>query len=94
MKIVINNCWGGFSLSDEAITLYKSKKGIAEDAKDFWDRDIERNDPTLIEVVEELENSSGSLASLSIVEIPDGIEWYIYDYDGMETIHENHRSWS
>ena len=94
MKIVINNCWGGFSLSDEAITLYKSKKGIAEDAKDVWDHDIERNDPTLIEVVEELENSSGSLASLSIVEIPDGIEWYIYDYDGMETIHENHRSWS
>ena len=27
-------------------------------------------------------------------EIPDDVEWEIDDYDGIETIHEVHRSWS
>ena len=33
-------------------------------------------------------------AELAIVEIPDGIEWEIDDYDGIETIAETHRTWS
>lgn len=58
-----------------------------------WDRTF-RNDPSLVQVVEELgDKASASLASLRVVEIPDGIEWEIHDYDGIETIHERHRSW-
>ena len=30
---------------------------------------------------------------LLIVEIPDGIEWEIWDYDGKESVHEKHRHW-
>jgi hypothetical protein len=46
--------------------------------------------------VEELgKEADGTHAELSIVEIPfDDLEgWYIHDYDGRETIEENHRSW-
>lgn len=32
---------------------------------------------------------------LKIVEIPAGVEWYVYsDDDGTETVHEQHRSWA
>lgn len=57
-------------------------------------RDCDRDDPILVEVVEELgEEASGTFANLSVVEIPDDIDWEIDDYDGVETIHEKHRTW-
>jgi hypothetical protein len=62
----------------------------------FYYNNIERNDLDLIKVVEELgvEKSSGYLSKLEIVEIPDDVvNWYIDDYDGIESIHEDHRSW-
>lgn len=55
---------------------------------------LERDDADLIAVVEELgEEANGRFASLEVVEIPDGVIWDIDDYDGIETIHEVHRSW-
>jgi len=27
------------------------------------------------------------------VEVPDDVVWTIENYDGMETIHEKHRTW-
>lgn len=53
-----------------------------------------RADPLLVQVVEELgEEADGACASLRIVEIPDDVKWFIDDYDGQETIREEHRSW-
>jgi hypothetical protein len=40
-----------------------------------------------------LKAASGRHAQLVIVEIPDDIEWEIDEYDGVESIHEKHRSW-
>lgn len=38
---------------------------------------------------------AGSGHRVKIVEIPEGVDWYIYsDDDGTETIHEQHRVWS
>lgn len=55
---------------------------------------IKRDDPMLIQVVEELgEEANGACADLEIAEIPDGIEYEISEYDGLESIHEAHRSW-
>lgn len=55
---------------------------------------IERNDPLLVQVVEELgEEANADLAKLVIVEIPDGTEFEIDNYDGMESVHEKHRRW-
>ena len=53
-----------------------------------------RNDPTLIEVVEELgKKASGRYGNLVVVEIPDGMDYVIDEYDGIETLHENVRVW-
>lgn len=55
---------------------------------------LDRDDVDLIAVVEELgEEANGKFSKLEVVEIPDGIDWEIDDYDGMETIEEVHRSW-
>jgi hypothetical protein len=57
--------------------------------------DIERDDPILIQVVEELgEESWGRFAELKIVEIPSDTSWQIEEYDGLEHIAECHRRWS
>ncbi|MGH9877428.1 MAG: hypothetical protein ACRD5H_07300 [Nitrososphaerales archaeon] len=58
-------------------------------------RDYEaRMCPQLIRVVEEMGSAVNTkYAELKIVEIPDGIEWEIDEYDGVEAIHEKHRSW-
>lgn len=91
MKIVINTCYGGFGLSDEAMQEYKNRKGLTTDF--LWE--IERNDPDLVEIVEELgDEANGAFAHLKIVDIPDGIEWEIEEYDGREWISETHRTWS
>lgn len=140
MKVVVNRCYGGFSLSDKAIEMIMNRKGlncfrymqtkynfldgvneytkcdetevnnhlfVCYMTKDlgekisklpnefFWnDRIIDRNDVDLVAVVEELgEKADGRFAQLKVVEIPDGVNWEIDDYDGVETIHEVHRSW-
>ncbi|QLG62054.1 hypothetical protein [Halorarum salinum] len=63
-------------------------------AKDSWDKDL-RTDPDVIEVVERLEDDANAdLADLKIVEVPEGVEWKIDEYDGAEHIAEKHRTWS
>ena len=55
---------------------------------------IERDDPVLVQVVRELGKAADDdLAELSVVTIPDGVDWERHDYDGVETIEEVHRSW-
>lgn len=54
------------------------------------DSDFEkkRNDEALIEIVERLGSAAnGSFANLKVVEIPDGYDYEISDYDGVETIY-------
>jgi hypothetical protein len=56
--------------------------------------DIERTDPALVKVVEQLgDRASGYYSQLSVVEIPDDVKWTIQDYDGIEWIAEEHRQW-
>ena len=61
----------------------------------FYARDLERNDPLLIQVVEELrKGADGEHSELKIVEIPDDVEWQIDEYDGLEWVAEVHRTWN
>ena len=57
--------------------------------------EIKRDDPALIQAVEELgEDANSHMSCLKIVEIPDDVDWYIYESHGFETIEEKHRSWN
>ena len=66
---------------------------------DAWDEHVyldtpHREDHILIECVEELgKRANGRYAELQVVEIPDGMDYVIDDYDGIETLHENVRCW-
>ena len=56
--------------------------------------DESRADPILIQVVEIMgKEANGSNAKLSIVEIPDDIEYTIEEYDGIEWVAEAHKTW-
>jgi hypothetical protein len=141
MKVVINCCYGGFSISHEGMLRYFEIKGQPvwpEQADNYWkhwtywtvspenrpeskegdafyemsiedrrayneahskltvyERNIERNDPALVQMVEELgKEANGEYSELSVVEIPNDIHWNIEEYDGMERVEEAHRSWS
>jgi hypothetical protein len=57
--------------------------------------DITRDDSVLCQVVETLGKAAwGDFSCLKVVEIPDEVEWYIQEYDGIESIHEVHRQWN
>ena len=48
---------------------------------------IERHDPVLVRVVEEMGKAAdGTCARLTVIEIPDGVDYVIRDYDGMEWV--------
>jgi hypothetical protein len=150
-KVVINACYGGFSLSHAAVMEYAARKGIqvypeadpitvkhfgaltVENATEYrgsinyykvppeqyhecsekwraedgdykrinsmdWyfsSRDVARDDPDLLAVVEELgDAASGRFAKLRIVEIPVDVEWSVEEYDGLEHIAEVHQTWA
>ena len=61
---------------------------------DQYDYCDQRGDPDLVAVVEQLgEGANGWAADLKIVEIPDDVKWHVAEYDGLEWIAENHRTW-
>lgn len=101
-KIVINRCFGGFGLSGLAqrryLELEGKELGEYSDQYDCWSGwyswEVERDDPNLVLVVEELGDRAWGYASeLKVVEVPAGVTWYIGDYDGVEQVHETHRTW-
>lgn len=78
MKIIINDCFGGYGLSEDFLEKY---------GKEF--KELKRNDPQLVAAIEEFgeEESSGYYAKLRIVEIPDDCtDYYVHEYDGEESV--------
>jgi len=83
-KIVYNNCYGGFGLSEKAVLHYAKLKGIT---CTFNDTDIARDDSILAQVVEELgPKANGAHACLCIRELESGTKYIIDEDDGMESI--------
>lgn len=87
----------------KGITLYTKKSSYGsnlyytdEKLSDmFLDCSVPRDDPQLVQVVEELGiKANGFCSSLKIVKIPDDIKWHIEEYDGAEWVAEDHRTWS
>lgn len=129
-KIVINDKYGGFGLSDAAIRRYFEIKGqkvwlevinssytqiwlvqpkdrvaklpglwlehsieVREEylrlysEQTFYVSNMDRTDPILVQVVEELgEEADDKCADLIIEELPKGTLYRINDYDGLESI--------
>lgn len=102
-KVVYNACYGGFSLSLEAEKEYLRRKGFTEFTVDtrygrgyvdkvegwvnYYSRDIERDDPDLVAVVEDMgDKANGEYAKLRVAEIPEGTAYRIDEYDGFESI--------
>ncbi len=138
MKVVINACFGGFSLSEAAYekliewgvpvrtyvpqerdpdtgrylpqpandgeVLFDHDAGTSSMAASmraltgrYWETwlNTARTHPLLVRVVEELgAAANGRCAELAVVEIPDGVDYTIEEYDGQEHIAETHRTWS
>ena len=101
MKIVINKCYGGFSLSKKvykALNIKWDGYGYIQNKdlnikSDNWKE--YRTDKKLIKAIEKigLKQSSGTHAELEIIEIPDDVDWEIDDYDGIESVIDKKRHW-
>ena len=92
-KIVINTCFGGFGLSESSLEDYKKRKNITDE--NFYHWDIPRDCPDLVAMVEEGGTDvDGIYSELKVVDVPDDVNWFIHEYDGMEHVAERHRTWS
>lgn len=107
-KLVVNRSYGGFSVHDDTVRWMRERgceiaeelvlpgesydDGSQRDEDDFRDKtyprrsDI-RTDEHLIEAVE-----NGVARELTVIEVPEDVEWVITEYDGAETVREKHRT--
>lgn len=100
-KIVINECYGGFSLSDQAIDWLKDNGAFKDEEQYQKEKDClkeygmsffldhDRSNSLLIECVETLkEKASGQCANLVVEEVfgKEDVTFEIANYDGFESI--------
>ena len=96
IQVVINSCFGGFSLSEAAQDRLRDL-GMGEDdgLTEYGAWGVSRSDPRLVQVVEEMgEAADGGSARLRITEVPADAKWHIAEYDGREHVAEDHRTWN
>ncbi len=83
MRVIYNACFGGYGLSEKAKKLYNEKAGGS--VKYYGN--IARHDPILVSVIEELgEEANGMCSELALIDIPEGYDYVIDEYDGLERI--------
>jgi len=86
VKIAYNACFGGFSLSKEAVARYAELSGKAVDTS--GGRNCDRADPLLVQVIEELgERANGACAKLALATVRKGTRYFIEEYDGSEWVY-------
>lgn len=80
MKIAINRCYGGFSLSRSALERLGAE----------IEYEVSRHDPRLIAMIESGEDiKGGSSCELHLVEWPDNVPYYVVQDDGWERVEVN-----
>ena len=81
-KIVYNACFGGFGLSEAACERYRELGGTIKSRFD-----MDRADPLLVQVVEELgDNVNTRFSDLRIRELEPDTRYRIDEYDGNEAV--------
>ena len=84
MKVVYNDCYGGFGLSDKAMERYFS---LANRYPSGGSNHVCRWDPILVKIVEELgKEANAKYADLKIRDVPKGELFRIDEYDGLESV--------
>jgi hypothetical protein len=91
MKVLMNICYGGFGFSPEFEEYFYSLHPDLQEEGNCLDYSMSfdtRTDVRIIEAIEAfgLDKASGSYAKLHIEEFPDGLEYSISEYDGVESI--------
>jgi hypothetical protein len=85
-KVVLNNCYGGFRLSEEAVSWLRERLPQDVEVDEWGWIGMTRHHPLLVEVVETLgEEANEFVSELVVVEIKDD-RYLIEEYDGMESI--------
>lgn len=83
-KVIEDNKWYSCSLEERQASNAFYKAHV------IYDRDFERDDPVLVQVVEELgDAANGFCAKLRIADIPAGTPYRIDEYDGFESVDTN-----
>jgi hypothetical protein len=84
IEVLLNDCYGGWRISDKASKLYTSRK--TKDSNYYIRR---RSDPILIQIYKELgDEFDEKYSKTNIEKIPKKYEnyYYISEYDGLETV--------
>lgn len=85
MKLVINNCFGGFSIDRDICNKYNLDPEGQHSDYDCYEFD--RTNKKLIELIESGIDCNGDCAELVVVEIPDeATDYRIEEYDGAEEV--------
>lgn len=87
IDILYNNCYGGFSLSDYALSEYYNRENNID--TDMNDSLIQRHDPILVNIYQEIgDKINGSHSKIEIKKIPKKYKKYyvINEYDGLESV--------
>lgn len=87
--VLYNNCYGGFSLSERAVNMYKDRKNRTETYISNWY--FSRTDPVLIDIYNEIgkdefSNKPISNIEMKYIDIKYKNFYTIIEYDGLEEI--------
>jgi len=93
-----NACYGGFTLSDQALREYCKVKGIQCDDKRlyFVDCEVSRHDPDMVAIVRALgKAASGTCSDVRVCDIPKKfMDYYVIgEYDGYESVQIDYQRW-
>ena len=79
MKIVINKCYGGFSVNENIVKMLNLVSR--------YDLEDDRTNAKLIELIESGADVNTRCSNLTVVEIPDdATDYMINEYDGFENV--------
>lgn len=80
--VVINESYGGYGLSNKVSEYLKTITGLENPE---WE--LERHDLNLIDAIRKFgKKANGSFASLTLKDIPVGVDYDIQEYDGAESL--------
>lgn len=86
MKVLINNCYGGFGFSQDFVEHIRQFPGYEHTNSAYYD--LSRDNQFVVEeaIKYGLDKASGGYSQLVVEEIPDGCNYIIGEYDGHEHI--------